>query len=324
MIRSVADLRCVLTPRAAADSRSSEWRTSSSSRRPPPLFKRRRLLLLGGTGFVGSEICRQAAARGWSCVVLSRRGGAAGSAEQARLPCQHVAGDATQPGVLERTVAEHGPFDALVHCVGALLDGASGLRYANLLVSASRSLPAADQSYADLTEGTALELLRVARVASADGSKDGLGGRTPFVFISAAEVGWADEGAPMPGGSFVESWSPQWLRRYLAAKRSVEGAILSLSTTQDVRGVVLRPSFVWNWWKVDVLLPVAIFTLLSALGVPFVDRPVRVETIAAAAVAAIDGRGGGGGGMVQGVLRQPGMDRLALAAQLQQGQTKEP
>jgi nucleoside-diphosphate-sugar epimerase len=290
----------------------------------PASSERRRLLLLGGTGFVGSEICRQAAARGWSCVVLSRRGGAEGSAEQARLPCQHVAGDATQPGVLERTVAEHGPFDALVHCVGALLDGASGLRYANLLVSASRSLPAADQSYADLTEGTALELLRVARVASADGSKDGLGGRTPFVFISAAEAGWADEGAPMPGGSFVESWSPQWLRRYLAAKRSVEGAILSPSAAQDVRGVVLRPSFVWNWWKVDVLLPVAIFTLLSALGVPFVDRPVRVETIAAAAVAAIDGRGEGGGGMVQGVLRQPGMDRLALAAQLQQGQTKEP
>jgi nucleoside-diphosphate-sugar epimerase len=211
----------------------------------PASSERRRLLLLGGTGFVGSEICRQAAARGWSCVVLSRRGGAEGSAEQARLPCQHVAGDATQPGVLERTVAEHGPFDALVHCVGALLDGASGLRYANLLVSASRSLPAADQSYADLTEGTALELLRVARAASADGSKDGLGGRTPFVFISAAEAGWADEGAPMPGGSFVESWSPQWLRRYLAAKRSVEGAILSPSATQDVRGVVLRPSFVW-------------------------------------------------------------------------------
>jgi nucleoside-diphosphate-sugar epimerase len=250
----------------------------------------RRVLILGGTGFVGSEICRRAEAAGWECVLLSRRGGSGGAAKQI-----HVAGDATQPGVVEAVVKEHGPFSAVIHCIGALLDGSSGLRYANLVVSASRSLPMAGQSYVDITENTALALLR---------ASGGSGGTLiPFVFVSAAEAGWADEDAMMWGGATIERWSPRWLKRYLSSKRAVEAALLN---STGVRPVILRPSFVWNWCKLDVLPLVALFTLLNALGVPFIDRPVRVETIAAAAVTAIDSSS-----EACGVLRHIEMNQLA-------------
>jgi nucleoside-diphosphate-sugar epimerase len=79
----------------------------------------RRILILGGTGFVGTELRKQAEAQGgWECITLSRRGGVGPS---------HVAGDATSPGVIEAVVAERGPFSAYVHCLGALLDGKSEL-----------------------------------------------------------------------------------------------------------------------------------------------------------------------------------------------------
>ena len=105
----------------------------------------------------------------------------------------------------------------------------------------------------------------------------------------------------------MERWSPMWLRRYLSSKRTVEAALLS--DTTGVRPVILRPSFVWNWCKLDVLPFVAAFTLLHTLGVPFIDQPVRVETIAAAAVAALDPSSN-----VCGVLRHGEMRQLATGA----------
>ena len=107
----------------------------------------------------------------------------------------------------------------------------------------------------------------------------------------------------MWGGPTIERWSPQWLKRYLSSKRTVEAA---LRDSADVRAVILRPSFVWNWCKLDVLPMVALYTLLNALGVPFVDRPVRVETIAAAAVTAISPSS-----EASGVLRHKEMKQLA-------------
>ena len=107
----------------------------------------------------------------------------------------------------------------------------------------------------------------------------------------------------MWGGTTIERWSPQWLKRYLSSKTTVEAA---LRDSAGVRPVILRPSFVWNWCKVDVLPLVALFTVLHVLGVPFIDRPVRVETIAAAAVAAIDSRS-----EASGVLRHNEMNQLA-------------
>ena len=49
----------------------------------------------------------------------------------------------------------------------------------------------------------------------------------------------------------------------------------------------MRARAVWNWKKFDVLPVIPVFNLASALGVPFVDKTVRVETIGRAIVAGL-------------------------------------
>lgn len=40
----------------------------------------------------------------------------------------------------------------------------------------------------------------------------------------------------------------------------------------------MRPSLIWDWTKLDVLPLIGIFDLACALGVPFIDKTVRVIT----------------------------------------------
>ena len=101
-----------------------------------------------------------------------------------------VACDALQPGgALESIIELHGPFDAVVHCIGALFDGASGLRRLNTLVSAVGSLPAEGSSYEEITTSTALTALSAIE-AKSNGST--------FVFVSAAEAEWLSSAQSYP------------------------------------------------------------------------------------------------------------------------------
>ena len=85
-------------------------------------------------------------------------------------------------------------------------------------------------------------------------------------------------------GEAVDDLAPNWLKEYLAAKRAVES---ELAAATELRPVVLRPSLIWNWKKLDVLPIIPLFNLAAAIGVPFVDKTVRVEALAKAAVASL-------------------------------------
>lgn len=106
----------------------------------------------------------------------------------------------------------------------------------------------------------------------------------------------------MQYGEQVEAASPEWLVRYLAAKRAVEA---QLKTSNKLRAVVYRPSLIWSWGKLDVLPVIPVFNLASALGVPFVDKTVRVEALGKAIVAGLLDES------VRGVQRFPEIERLA-------------
>ena len=134
--------------------------------------------------------------------------------------------------------------DAVVHAVGLLFDVDSGLTFASKIVSGSDSVPGDDSTYDRVTRQTAFAAID----ATAGRVRLPFSPRTPFAFVSCAESGWPD----VSGGAFVESnLAPEWLRRYLAAKRAVEA---KLSQTSDVlRPVIFRPSLIWSWDKLDVL-----------------------------------------------------------------------
>merc|ERR1712107_166377 len=54
------------------------------------------------------------------------------------------------------------------------------------------------------------------------------------------------------------------------------------------RAVVFRPSFIWAWSKLDILLPSGLFMVLNALCIPGFDRPVHVATISSAMCQALE------------------------------------
>ena len=93
--------------------------------------------------------------------------------------------------------------------------------------------------------------------------------------------------------------------RYLIAKRAVEARVLA---ERSIRPIIFRPSLVWTKDRPAALLPVAAFTLGNALRLPFVDRPVNVRDLAAAAVQAVSD------GTTRGTLNYKAVDELAAAS----------
>ena len=207
-----------------------------------------RLVVAGGTGFVGREICREAVNRGWSVTSLSRRGSnpEPGSALDS---VDFVAGDAADAAVLDKLTAD---ADAVVHSVGALFDSESGLAQLNRITSGSGSMPADGATYDTLSRDTALALLDAAQ--KSDDTK-------ALLFVSANEAGWPN--LPSSVGRQLEENLPEWLGRYLSAKRDVEQA---LANQDSIRAIVARPSLMYSPTKFDVLPLLPIWNALSAVN----------------------------------------------------------
>ena len=76
------------------------------------------LLVLGGSGFVGSAICRYATSQGIKAISLSRSGKTKYS-EDFNPQVTYVKGDACNPESYKDILQE---VDAVVHSIGVLVD----------------------------------------------------------------------------------------------------------------------------------------------------------------------------------------------------------
>jgi nucleoside-diphosphate-sugar epimerase len=185
-----------------------------------------------------------------------------------------------------------------MHCIGLLFDDASGLGNFNRFVSGSGSLPDADSTYDSITRLSAFNAID----AAVDYTKTNQIKDFPFVFISAAEAGWPD----VPGGPQIEQFlAPEWLRRYLTAKRAVEARLLETQAKGQLRPVIPRPSLVYSLDRPSSYLSVGAFFVGNKAGLPFVDRPVTVQSLATAIVRSISQPS------VSGVLRFQRIDELS-------------
>lgn len=266
---------------------------STSSALAPP----QKVAVFGGTGYVGSQVCERLVKKGYAVTGVSRRGTNPRPNNEALEQVNWVSGDATNPADVQKIVND---ADAIVHAVGLLFDVESGLQGFNTIVSGSKSLPDPEKStYDNITRKTMFNVLDAIESKARNPVNMLKKQKTPLAFVSCAEAGWPD----VQFGDFVEEkLAPEWLQKYLIAKRAVEGR---LSTSSAVRPVILRPSLIWSWDKLDVLPIIPVFNVASALGVPFVDKTVRVETLADAIVAGIEDEG------VVGVQRFSEMENLA-------------
>jgi hypothetical protein len=166
----------------------------------------------------------------------------------------------------------------VIHCIGLLFDDASGFGTYNRFVSGSGSIPDTSSTYDAITRQTAFNAID----ATLDYIEANNLQNFPFIFSSAAEAGWPD----VPGGKQVERFlAPDWLKRYLAAKRAVEGKLKESSP--PLRSVIVRPSLIYSLDRPASYVPVGAFFVGNRVGLPFVDRPVTVQSLANAIVRSI-------------------------------------
>ena len=256
--------------------------------------KPQKLLVIGGNGFVGRQVCKAAVQSGLEVTSLSRRGQCPDPNDEYLSQVSWNAGNALDKETVSKYVNE---ADAVVHAIGLLFDVNSGLTWANTFTSASFSKPDPESTYDNITRKAALVAIEALKAKNALPSM--MGKRAPFGFVSCAEAGWPD----VQFGDRVEAASPDWLKRYLVAKRAVESELMA--STGTLRPVIVRPSLIWDWKKFDVLPIIPVFNIASAVGVPFVDKTVRVEDVGRSIVAGLLDE------EVSGVQRFDAMERLS-------------
>lgn len=261
-----------------------------------------KLLVLGGTGFLGQTICKRATLEGYAVTSISRRGKPSpAEVSEARMGAyfrkvDYRQGDARRFDTIANILQEGG-YVGVIHCIGLLFDDDSGLGTYNRFVSGSGSMLDRGSSYDNITRLTASNAIdaTLAYVRKEGLTLTGF----PFVFSSAAEAGWPD----VPGGQQIEKvLAPDWLKRYLKAKREVEAKLNEASP--PLRPVIVRPSLIYSLDRPASYLPVGAFFVGNRLGLPFVDRPVTVQSLANAMVRSISRTS------VRGVLRYTEIDAL--------------
>ncbi|CAG8044889.1 unnamed protein product [Penicillium salamii] len=258
----------------------------------------KRLVVAGGSGFLGSRICKSAAARGWTVTSLSRSGEPrwetvsdskerpswAGSVEWAKA-------DILKP---ESYKSYLNGASAVVHTMGILLEAdykgvvqgkepiISGLQRAFSTSKLGSQNPLARQ------EGEALEpkesdgqltyelMNRDSAIALAQESTNE---HVPaFVYISAAA------GAPLLPA------------RYISTKRDAEAAITS--TLPDLRSIFIRPGFMYDSSR-KFTLPIAMGGFVASEFNTFLgnklgflgamaEKPLKVDVVSEAVVEALE------------------------------------
>jgi len=263
-----------------------------------------KVTVFGGTGYVGSAVCERLVKRGHEVTAVSRRGVNPKPDSEELSQVNWVQGDATDAKTVDQVLKNS---DAAVHAIGLLFDVDSGLANLNKIVSGSGSIPGDSSTYDAITRSTAFNVIasiekkqstNIGSLLSKNGSS-----RYPFMFVSAAEAGWPD----VPFGKTIdEKLAPAWLNKYLVAKRAVESRLRESNDAKGtIRSAVFRPSLIWDWTKFDVLPIIPVFNIAAAVGVPFVDKTVRVETLADAIVAGLEEED------VEGVQRVGEMEKIS-------------
>ncbi|KAL3476953.1 hypothetical protein BJX99DRAFT_270123 [Aspergillus californicus] len=258
----------------------------------------KKLVVAGGNGFLGSRICKSAAARGWSVISVSRSG----------EPRWDVVTSSHQPPGWAKSVEwakadilkpeTYKPFlkdaTAVVHSMGILLEA----DYKGVVQGREPIFSGLQRAFSTSKQGSQ-DLLR-RQEGEALKAQEGNGQFTYELMNRDSAIALAQESSNEHAATFVyisaAGGAPVLPSRYITTKREAETTISTL--LPDLRSVFVRPPFMYDSSR-KFTLPIAlggfvgsqlnalVGNRLNFLGA-MVDKPLQVDVVGEAVVETLD------------------------------------
>ncbi|KAI9766477.1 MAG: hypothetical protein M1839_004898 [Geoglossum umbratile] len=277
---------------------------------------KKKIVVCGGTGFLGSRICKHAAARGWDVTSLSRSG----------VPTWSSITSSPDPPSWSTSVswkkadifipATYRPLlrgaDAVIHSMGILLEA----DYKGVL-QGKESVTSGLQKAFSTSNGGGQNLLERGESESIRGGR-----RLTYESMNRdSAITLAQEASAENVPSFVyisaAAGFPLLPSRYISTKRDAESTISS--TFPNMRSMFFRPGFLYDSSRSFTMPLAALTTVASTLNSMTGNKlswlmgaggtkPSQVDLVGKAIVEAIEEDG------VQGIIEVQGIESLANRA----------
>ncbi|KAJ6010616.1 hypothetical protein N7451_002028 [Penicillium sp. IBT 35674x] len=258
----------------------------------------KRLVVAGGSGFLGSRICKSAAARGWSVISLSRSG---------EPRWDTVTDSSTRPNwasSVEWAKADilkpesYKPFlsgaTAVVHSMGILLEA----DYKGVVQGREPIIGGLQRAFSSFKLGS--QDLQTRKEGEALKPKEQDGQLTYELMNRDSAIALAQESMTehVPAFLYISAaaGAPVLPARYITTKREAEDTIAS--TLPELRSIFIRPSFIFDSSR-KFTLPIALGGFITSEVNTFLgnklgflgamaEKPLKVDTVAEAAVEALE------------------------------------
>ncbi|CAG7942456.1 unnamed protein product [Penicillium olsonii] len=258
----------------------------------------KRLVVAGGSGFLGSRICKSAAARGWTVTSLSRSGEPrwetvtgskerpswAGSVEWAKA-------DILKP---ESYKSHLNGASAVVHTMGILLEA----DYKGVVQGKEPIISGLQRAFSTSKLGSQNPLVRQEGEALQPKERDGQLTYELMNRDSAIALAQETSNEHVPAFVYISAaaGAPLLPARYISTKRDAEAAITS--SLPDLRSIFIRPGFMYDSSR-KFTLPIAMGGFVASEFNTFLgnklgflgamaEKPLKVDVVSEAVVEALE------------------------------------
>ncbi|OQD73158.1 hypothetical protein PENDEC_c016G05338 [Penicillium decumbens] len=258
----------------------------------------KRLVVAGGSGFLGSRICKSAAARGWTVTSLSRSGEPRWDTvtDSSERPSWASSIEWAKADMLKPE--SYKPFlngaSAVVHTMGILLEA----DYKGVVQGREPIISGLQRAFSSSKMGSQNPLSRKEGEALEPKEKDGQFTYELMNRDSAIALAQECSTEHVPDFVYISAagGAPMLPARYITTKREAEATITS--TLPDLRSIFIRPGFMYDSSR-KLTLPIALGGLVASefntllgnklgfLGV-VAEKPLKVDVVGEAVVEALE------------------------------------
>ncbi|KAJ5584184.1 uncharacterized protein N7459_003984 [Penicillium hispanicum] len=258
----------------------------------------KRLVVAGGSGFLGSRICKSAAARGWSVISLSRSGEPRWNivTDSSERPSWASSVEWAKADLLKPE--SYKPFlnnaTAVVHSMGILLEA----DYKGVVQGREPIVGGLQRAFSSSKLGSQNPLSRKEGEALEPKERDGQLTYELMNRDSAIALAQESSNEHVPAFVYISAaaGAPALPARYITTKRAAEDTIAA--NLPQLRSIFIRPGFMYDSSR-KFTLPIALSGFvasefnsllgnrLSFLGA-LAEKPLKVDTVGEAVVEALE------------------------------------